>query len=136
MSALGSTFGREVEIATLAAAIDDGLRGSGRLVYVEGHAGIGKTHLLALARAHAEAAGGRVLAGSGGELEHDYGYGVARQLLTAAAVEARERLAALAAAALGLDAHAAGATRGAGARTAASLPAPDSPSRSSTRSTG
>lgn len=81
VSTLRSTFGREVEIAQLEAAID----ARGRLVYVEGHAGIGKSSLLALARAHAEASGARVLSGAGSELEHDYGYGVARQLLAEAA---------------------------------------------------
>lgn len=141
MSALGSTFGREVEIATLATAIDDGLGGAGRLVYVEGHAGIGKTRLLALAQAHAAAAGARVLAGAGGELEHDYGYGVARQLLASTAREAAatpsgrrpgDAVAPLAAAALGLADEETGGpggtgSAGAGAGMAGARAAPDSP---------
>ncbi|MDW5593890.1 AAA family ATPase [Conexibacter stalactiti] len=104
MSTLHSTFGREVEIGRLQTAID----ARGQLVYVEGHAGIGKTSLLALARAHAEATGARVLSGAGSELERDYGYGVARQLLAeaatadATATAAPDGSAALAATALGL----------------------------------
>ena len=108
MSTLGSTFGRDVEIAHLSAAVDSGLDGAGGLVYVDGHAGIGKTRLLRLVREHAEAAGARVLSGGGSELEQAYGYGVARQLLGEAAAAAPERLqegqTALAAAALGFAA--------------------------------
>jgi DNA-binding CsgD family transcriptional regulator len=83
VSALGATFDREVEIAAIARAVDAG----GALVYVEGHAGIGKTRLLDLARADAERRGARVLTARGSELERGYGYGVARQLLAAAVAE-------------------------------------------------
>ncbi len=67
-------------------AIRDGLsavrRGEGRCVLVEGPAGIGKTALLAAARAQARTDSYRVLSGTGGELERDFPYGVIRQLLS------------------------------------------------------
>ena len=77
----GSLFGREVELAAVAA-------GAGPLVFVEGHAGIGKTSLLETARARARADGVRVLWGCGHELERGFGFGVVRQLFERAVSEA------------------------------------------------
>jgi DNA-binding NarL/FixJ family response regulator len=113
----GSLFGREAELAVVAA-------GAGSLVFVEGHAGIGKTSLLGAARARAGADGVRVLWGCGQELERGFGFGVVRQLfervVSAASRDERGRLlagpAALASVAVGVE-RAAG--RGG--------PAPDSP---------
>jgi DNA-binding CsgD family transcriptional regulator len=56
-------------------------RGSGRLLLIEGPAGIGKTRLLEEAAAMAGSARFTVLAARGGELERDFGFGVVRQLL-------------------------------------------------------
>ena len=44
--ALGPLLERDAELSTLAAAEEEGQRGTGRLVVVEGPAGIGKTRLL------------------------------------------------------------------------------------------
>jgi DNA-binding CsgD family transcriptional regulator len=71
---------RSGELESLHDAIADARRGSGRLVIIEGPAGIGKTALLALAREAAAEAGLRVLSGRGLELEHEFAFGVARQL--------------------------------------------------------
>ena len=60
---------------------DEAAAGEGRLVMVEGPAGIGKSRLLAELRAHAAAAGTTVLAARGSELEREFGFGVVRQLL-------------------------------------------------------
>ena len=48
---------------------------------VEGPAGVGKTALLADARAIADAAGMQVLRSRGAELEREFAFGVVRQLL-------------------------------------------------------
>lgn len=62
---------REHEIAVLDEAIERLGRGNGGAVVFEGVAGIGKTALLAQARARAHDAGLDVLTASGGELERD-----------------------------------------------------------------
>ena len=54
--------------------------GAGSLVFVEGHAGVGKTSLLGAARGRLRGDGGRVLWASGQELEREFAFGVARQL--------------------------------------------------------
>jgi DNA-binding CsgD family transcriptional regulator len=71
---------RCAEFDRVASAVDDACAGSGRLVVVEGEAGIGKTALLGAARAMAERAGLAVYAARGAELEGDFGFGVVRQL--------------------------------------------------------
>ena len=71
---------RSVELELLDGAIADARRGSGRLVIIEGPAGIGKTALLASAREAAARARLQVLSGRGLELEHEFAFGVARQL--------------------------------------------------------
>jgi DNA-binding CsgD family transcriptional regulator len=71
---------REAQLAALQAAADAARRGGGRLVVIEGSAGIGKTRLLAEGRAIVGAAGTRVLAARGGELEGEFAYGIVRQL--------------------------------------------------------
>ena len=60
---------REAEMAALAATLDAARGGEGRLVLVEGSAGIGKTRLLSEARALAVAEEFEVLTARGGELE-------------------------------------------------------------------
>jgi DNA-binding CsgD family transcriptional regulator len=63
-------------VASLITAIPDG----GRLLAIEGPPGIGKTALIAEARALAHEAGLQVLGARGSELERSFSYGVVRQL--------------------------------------------------------
>jgi DNA-binding CsgD family transcriptional regulator len=72
---------RDDELETLAATLDAARAGTGRLTVVEGHAGIGKSQLLAAARGFARGTGLRVLSATAGELERDFAFGVALQLL-------------------------------------------------------
>jgi len=72
-------FERDVELATIEALIGAAPDG-GRLLAIEGPSGIGKTALIVEARALGEAAGMRVLAARGSELECSFSYGVVRQL--------------------------------------------------------
>jgi len=58
---------------------------------IEGPAGIGKTALLAAARAAATDAGMRVLRSRGTELEGEFAYGVVRQLFEATLADSSER---------------------------------------------
>jgi DNA-binding NarL/FixJ family response regulator len=57
--------------------------GAGRLVLIEGTAGVGKTRLLAEARARAAHEGMLVLGARGSELEQVFAFGVVRQLFEA-----------------------------------------------------
>jgi DNA-binding CsgD family transcriptional regulator len=76
----GLLLEREAQVAALEAVVDGARSGGGRFAVVEGTAGIGKTRLLAEARAIAGSAGMRVLAARGGELEGEFAYGIVRQL--------------------------------------------------------
>ncbi|MGH8904839.1 MAG: AAA family ATPase, partial [Egibacteraceae bacterium] len=80
-SGTGLLLEREAELTALEDLVADTAAGRGRVVLVEGPAGIGKTRLLGEARDRAVSLGLRVLAGSGGELERDFAFGVVRQLL-------------------------------------------------------
>jgi DNA-binding CsgD family transcriptional regulator len=71
---------RAYELELLQSAIADARDGSGRIVIIEGPAGIGKSALLDQARTLAAEAGLRVLAARGNELEREFAFGVARQL--------------------------------------------------------
>jgi DNA-binding CsgD family transcriptional regulator len=71
---------REVQVAALKALAEGARSGGGRVVVIEGTAGIGKTRLLTEARAIAGTAGMRVLAARGGEFEGEFAYGIVRQL--------------------------------------------------------
>ena len=73
-------FERERELGVLDRAIAGTVGGSAGLVIVEGPAGIGKSRLVAEARARAAERGVLVLAARGGELERDFPFGVVRQL--------------------------------------------------------
>jgi class 3 adenylate cyclase/DNA-binding CsgD family transcriptional regulator/RecA/RadA recombinase len=100
LSHAGDLLEREAELAALDALLAAAPAG-GRLLAIEGPAGIGKTRLLAEARRRAQAAGTQVLAARGSELEHEIAYGAVRQLfepLLASASEG-ERAALLAGAA-------------------------------------
>lgn len=71
---------RELELAALADGVAAAQAGAGRLVLVEGPAGIGKTRLLSAACALAEDAGMAVTRARGSELEAGFAFGVVRQL--------------------------------------------------------
>ena len=74
---------REAELAALEAMLGAARSGDGRLVVVEGGPGIGKTRLLAEARALATGANFEVLTARGGELEGQFAFGIVRQLFEA-----------------------------------------------------
>jgi DNA-binding CsgD family transcriptional regulator len=84
---------RDGELELIEDRIAAGREGQGSVLVFEGPAGIGKTELLAAARARAEHAGLEVLGARGGELEQSLGFGVVRQLFegTIAAASAAER---------------------------------------------
>ena len=71
---------REAQVAALEALAEAARSGGGRFAVIEGTAGMGKTRLLAEARAIAGAGGMRVLAARGGEFEGEFAYGIVRQL--------------------------------------------------------
>ena len=71
---------RDRELAAVNAVLVAAKGGAGTVVVVEGPAGIGKTRLLDAARVRAGSQGIQVLAGSGGEFEHDVAFGLVRQL--------------------------------------------------------
>ena len=83
-------------MATLEAMLAAARDGDGRLVVVEGSAGIGKTRLLAETGELAEVGGFEVLTARGGELEGEFAFGIVRQLfeapLAAATPELRAEL--------------------------------------------
>ena len=83
-------------MAALQALSDAARSGDGRFAVIEGSAGIGKTRLLAEARAIAGSAGMRVLAARGGEFEGEFAFGIVRQLfeplLASAAPDLRAEL--------------------------------------------
>jgi DNA-binding CsgD family transcriptional regulator len=70
---------RDTELATVGDLAGDVGRG-GRLLAIEGPPGIGKSALIAEARARAQGAGSEVLSARGSELERSFSYGVVRQL--------------------------------------------------------
>ena len=87
---------REAELAALEAMLGAARAGDGRLVVVEGSAGIGKTRLLAEVRALAQADELAVLSARGGEVEGEFAFGIVRQLfeapLAAASADLRAEL--------------------------------------------
>jgi DNA-binding CsgD family transcriptional regulator len=72
---------RAAELVKLRSAIAAAAAGSGRLLVIEGPAGIGKTALMRQARLEGAAAGMELLVARGLELEREFGFGVARQLV-------------------------------------------------------
>src|SRR5919108_1303347 len=75
---------REREVAALAALLDALPEGEGRVAWIEGPAGIGKSTLLAEERRRAAASGVQLLAARGSELEREFPFGVVRQLFEGA----------------------------------------------------
>jgi tetratricopeptide (TPR) repeat protein len=83
---------REVELAAVERLVG-ATQAGGQLLALEGPPGIGKTALIAQAKARAQAAGMQVLGARGSELERAFAYGVVRQLFEPllAALPAAER---------------------------------------------
>jgi DNA-binding CsgD family transcriptional regulator len=81
---------RNEELARIESALSEARSGQGRLVVIEGPAGIGKTALLDAVRTAASASGMRVLRSRGAELERDFAFGVVRQLFEPALAEASQ----------------------------------------------
>jgi DNA-binding CsgD family transcriptional regulator len=71
---------RDADLEALRGLIGAASEGTGSLTIVEGSAGIGKTRLLAEARAIGTELGLRVLSARGGELESEFAFGLVRQL--------------------------------------------------------
>lgn len=71
---------REAELHALDTSIRSALAGQGRVLVLEGPAGIGKTSLLDEARRCAAADGMAVVTARSAVLEQDFGFGVVRQL--------------------------------------------------------
>lgn len=87
---------REHEATAIESMLASASAGAGRLLVLEGHAGIGKSALLAAAQTRAVREGMEALTGRGTELEQDFAFGVCRQLferrLARADASVRERL--------------------------------------------
>jgi DNA-binding CsgD family transcriptional regulator len=72
---------RPDELGRIAAALDAARQGDGQVVVIEGEAGIGKTRLVAEARAMAKERGFVRMHAIGDELESAFAWGVVRQLI-------------------------------------------------------
>ncbi len=88
----GPLLERERELEALSATVGAAAGGTAGLMLVEGPAGIGKSRLLAAARAFAEERGLLVLAARGGELERDFPFGIVRQLFESLLVDETARM--------------------------------------------
>jgi len=103
MTAGEALLERGAELDRLRVAIAAARDGIGGLVLIEGPAGIGKTALLVAARELAQETGMLTLVARGRELEHEFAFGVARQLFEGVLARTPpERRAALLAGAAGL----------------------------------
>jgi class 3 adenylate cyclase/DNA-binding CsgD family transcriptional regulator len=71
---------REAELAALHAVVDAAKSGAGRVVAIEGRAGMGKTRLVAEARGLAVRSGFEVLVARSADLEQEFAFGIVRQL--------------------------------------------------------
>jgi DNA-binding CsgD family transcriptional regulator len=85
--ATGRLLERDRELEALGAAVEAAADGTAGLVLVEGPAGIGKSRLLAAARALADERGLLEVAARGGELERDFPFGIVRQLFESLLVD-------------------------------------------------
>jgi DNA-binding CsgD family transcriptional regulator len=72
---------RSLELDELTGGLGEAAAGHGVLIVLEGAAGLGKTTLIAAARRHAAERGLRTLSARASQLEHDFPFGVVRQLL-------------------------------------------------------
>jgi predicted ATPase len=75
-----SLLERDRELAAIDDALGEAAAGRGRLLLVEGPAGIGKTTLVKAAVALARERGLPALTGHGAPLEREFSYGTVRQL--------------------------------------------------------
>src|SRR5262249_22827723 len=75
---------RDGELDELQSALADAARGDGRLVVIEGEAGIGESRLLEEASETAEGTGMQVLTCRGTELEREFPFGLVGQLFGSA----------------------------------------------------
>ena len=87
----GALYEREEELAALSQALSAAREGTGSLLVIEGPAGIGKSRLLAEARAMAVELGMAVLTARGIDLERDASFGVAAGLFAGPAAADGER---------------------------------------------
>ena len=78
---IGRLHERERDLGVISGALDEAAAGAGRVVVVEGPAGIGKTSLLRSARDAATARNFAVAGARGSELERAHAWGIVRQLL-------------------------------------------------------
>jgi AAA ATPase domain len=113
---------RDSELAELAGDIDALRSGMGRLVVVEGPAGIGKTGLLGAAGSLAEEAGLPVARARGTELEAGFAFGVVRQLFEPLLRDRSRQRARLLRGAAGLAAEVLGPSVGGSQRATVRLP--------------
>ena len=81
---------RDAELAEIEALVEAASAGSGRLLWIEGPAGIGKTRLVGGAREQGVARGLVVLHARGGELERNAPWGIARELLAGVILDAKK----------------------------------------------
>lgn len=81
MSAAGVLFERDHELAELGAALEASRTGTGRVVVIDGEAGVGKSRLLRVAGELAREAGMGVLSARGVAVERNFAFGVAIGLL-------------------------------------------------------
>ncbi len=87
----GHLVERERELAELCDELGAALDGDGRVVLIEGPAGVGKTRLLIETRNRAAEREVMTLMARAGQLERDFPFGVVRQLFEAALAEPRTR---------------------------------------------
>jgi predicted ATPase len=83
-------FERAAQIERLSEVLDEVRAGAGRLILLEGPAGVGKTALLNEARRLAGAAGMGTLVAHAGEFERDFPFAIVRQLLEPPVVAASD----------------------------------------------
>jgi DNA-binding CsgD family transcriptional regulator len=82
---------RAGELAAIDAALEDARAGEGRLVIVEGPAGIGKSSIVAEGRNRGASVGMEVLHARGSELEASFAWGIVRQLFEPLVVQLDDR---------------------------------------------
>lgn len=75
----GQLLERDGELAAISEALEE-TSGGGRVLLIEGVAGIGKTALIGELEGRAGLAGHRVLRARGSEMEREFGFGIVRQL--------------------------------------------------------
>jgi DNA-binding CsgD family transcriptional regulator len=93
---------RDAELDAVGAVLETARAGTGRMLVIEGHLGLGKSQLVSAARGFAKGTGMQVVSARGSELERHFPFGAALQLfeprLADAEAEERELLTAGAAA--------------------------------------